>query len=161
MIQAIEYHPDSIEVMEPVVETNIDRVDVDEVEFTEEIDFVEFKGKFLPEKHMHELAVNLISGRKTEGKTQVRDMANLEQEFPNIEQVESVEQTLFEKVKSFNLEIKSKFEFKEVENIDVGTVKIMLIETIESNNLVVSEETEIKNEIMRHQKLKKVGRGLS
>ena len=144
MIQAIEYHPDSIEVMEPVVETNIDRVDVDEVEFTEEIDFVEFKGKFLPEKHMHELAVNLISGRKTEGKTQVRDMANLEQEFPNIKKVESVEQI---QVNLFNLELMSKIEFKGVENIDIGTVKMVLIKTIESNNLLVKNKESGKGSI--------------
>ena len=78
--------------------------------------------------------------------TQFRNMENLEQEFPNIEQVESVEQF---QVKSFNLELMSKFEFKEVENIDVETVIVVLIETLDSNNLVVSEETKIRNEIMR------------
>ena len=67
LMQAIEYHPESIEVMEPVVETYIDKVDGVEVEFSEEIDEDEFKEKFLQEKRMHELAVNLISVRKNRG----------------------------------------------------------------------------------------------
>ena len=111
VILSKDYHHESKEIMETVVETNTNEVHRYEVEFEEEIEEDEFKGKFLPEKHIHKLAVNLFLVSETEVQSQVRDMVNLEQEFPNIEQVESVEQV---QVKSFDLELMSTFEFKEV-----------------------------------------------
>ena len=65
-VQAIEYHTEMNVAVDPSSDTKTAEIHEDDCESADEIDEDEFKGKFLPEKHMQELAVNFVSARHPE-----------------------------------------------------------------------------------------------
>ena len=83
-VQAIEYHTEMNVAVEPSSDTKTAEIHEDDCESADEIDEDEFKGKFLPEKHMQELAVNFVSIRNPEVREEEL-VADLDQDFPNVE----------------------------------------------------------------------------
>ena len=83
-VQAIEYHTEINVVVEPITDIEANEVHEDDCELVDEIDEKEYKEKFLPEKHMQELAVNFVSARNPES-SEEDIIENLDENFPNVE----------------------------------------------------------------------------
>ena len=83
-VQAIEYDAEVNVAVEPSIDTKTDQVHEDDCELAEEIDLEEFKGKFFPEKHLQELAINFISAREPEIREE-DNIENIDKNFPNVE----------------------------------------------------------------------------
>ena len=85
-VQEIKYRTEMNVAVEPITDTKTNEVHEDDCEMVDEIHEELYKGKFLPEKHMQELAVNFVSARNPES-SEEDYIDNLDKSFLNVESI--------------------------------------------------------------------------